>query len=184
MPSSSGAITVSTLATACQNSLASSSWPLSPSATHSLMLAGEAPGGHDSAAQSAAFQDYVPLPRWDCRASPEPRGDSNNLSHIGPHNAVLAVIQLRTAIHGKEFLRRRLNRAQSCCTFAISSPSNAKRLYLIAIFFFSKSGHVDEVITVTRAWPFPALGLCRGGLPWLIRGRPSTARAAARPAGR
>jgi hypothetical protein len=50
------------------------------------------------------------------------RADFNNLSHIGPHDAVLQpVIQFRTSIHGKSLTGSVLNGRQKLLTFAQST---------------------------------------------------------------
>ncbi len=81
---------------------------------HGLMLAGGSARRHDGAAQCAAFQNYVRFHgRIAARVQNLAGANGNNLSHIGPHNAVLQpVVQLRTAIHGKSFSGGALNRAQ------------------------------------------------------------------------
>ena len=73
-----------------QNSLASVVALVTIAQLHSLMLAGGSARGHDSTAQSAAFQDYVRFHGGiAARVQNLAGADSNNLSHIGPHNAVL-----------------------------------------------------------------------------------------------
>ena len=57
---------------------------------HGLMLAGGSARGHDGAAQCAAFQDYVRFHgRIAARVQNLAGADGNNLSHIGPRNAVM-----------------------------------------------------------------------------------------------
>ena len=97
---------------------------------HGLMLAGGSARRHDGAAQSAAFQNHVCFHgRIAARVKHFAGANGNNLSHIGPRNAVQQpVIQFGTAIHGKSFSGGALNGFQKLLHAAhFVSPSRQKR---------------------------------------------------------
>jgi hypothetical protein len=81
---------------------------------HGFKLAGGGARGHNGAAQSAAFQDYVSFNGGIAARIKNLAGaDGNNLSHIIPRNTVLQPgVQFGTAIHGKSFSGGALNGAQ------------------------------------------------------------------------
>ena len=114
MPSNSGAITVSTLATACSTPLPQEMALVAVAQFHGLMLAGGRARRHDGTAQGAALQDYVRFHGGiAARVQNFARTNRNNFSHIGPRNAVLQpVVQFGTAIHGKGLSGGASNRFQ------------------------------------------------------------------------
>ena len=103
---------------------------------HGLMLASGSARRHNGAAQCAAFQNHVCFHGGIAARVQNFAGtNGNNLSHIGPHNAVLQpVIQFGTAIHGKSFSGGALNRVQKLLHVR-ESPlrPTQKKLYLTAI---------------------------------------------------
>ncbi len=81
---------------------------------HSLMLAGGSAGRNNCAAHGAALENHICFHGGiAARVKNFARANSNDFSHICPHNAVQQpVVEFGTAIHGKDFTGGALNRFQ------------------------------------------------------------------------